>query len=59
MIIEDERDLNLEFFYENVGSQVKPQRNPDSIQAFLETYQQIEDSAMHIQLNNDLIEHHW
>jgi hypothetical protein len=39
--------------------QVKPQRNPDHIQEFHETYRQIEDSAMHTQLNNDLIEHHW
>jgi hypothetical protein len=59
VIIEDERDLNLEFFYENVGSRVKPQRNPDRIQAFLETYRQIENSATHTHLNNDLIEHHW
>jgi hypothetical protein len=36
MIIQDERDLNLEFFYDNVGSQVNSQRNPNRI-----TYQQI------------------
>jgi hypothetical protein len=59
VIVEDERDLNLEFFYENVGSRVKPQRNPDRIQTFLETYRQIENSATHTHLNNDLIEHHW
>jgi fatty acid-binding protein DegV len=41
MIIEDERDLNLEFFYDNVGSRVKPQRNPDRIQTFLETYRKL------------------
>jgi hypothetical protein len=38
MIIEDGSDLNLECFYDNVGSRVKPTRNPDEIQAFLETY---------------------
>jgi hypothetical protein len=43
MIIEDERDLNLEFFYDNVGSRVKPTRNPNEIQAFLETYRNIEN----------------
>jgi hypothetical protein len=59
VIIEGERDLNLEFFYDNVDSQVKPQRNPGRIQAFLETYQQIENLATHTQLNNDLIEHQW
>jgi hypothetical protein len=47
MIIEDERDLNLEFFYDNVGSRVKPTRNPDEIQAFLETYCNIENVETH------------
>jgi hypothetical protein len=37
MIIEDERDLNLEFLFDNVGSQVRPERNHDHIKAFLET----------------------
>jgi hypothetical protein len=59
MIIEDEKRLNLEFFYNNVASQVKPQINLDPIQAFLDTYQKIEDSTMHTQLNLDLMEHHW
>jgi len=59
MIIEDERGLNREFFYDNVGIRVQPQRNPDRIQAFLETHRKIEDAAMHVQLNNDLIDHHW
>ena len=31
MIIEDERDLDLELSYDNVGSHVKPARNPDCI----------------------------
>src|SRR4051812_24550396 len=38
MIMKDERDLNLEIFYDSVGRRVKPTRNPDRIQAFLETY---------------------
>jgi hypothetical protein len=59
MIIDDERDLNLQFFFDNVGSRVRPERNPDRIQVFLETYWQIEDSGMHTQLNKDLMEHHW
>ena len=59
MIIEDERDLNLEFFYDNIGRRVKPARNPDEIAAFLETYKQIEDRDTHQQLCNDLIEHEW
>jgi hypothetical protein len=51
MIIEDERDLKLEIFFDSVGSRVRPERNPDRIQAFLKTYRQIEDSATHTQLN--------
>jgi hypothetical protein len=48
MIINDEKWLNLEFFYENVGSQEKPQRTPNHIHSlFFETYRQIEDSATH------------
>jgi hypothetical protein len=58
MIVEDERDLNLEIFYDNVGSRVKPARNPNRIKAFLDTYRLIEDSESHTQLQLDLIEHH-
>jgi hypothetical protein len=59
MIIEDERDLSMEFFFDNDGSRVRPERNPDFIQAFLQTYLEIEDSSLHSQLQNNLIEHHW
>jgi hypothetical protein len=53
---EDERDLSLEFFFDNVGSRVRPERNPDRIHTFFETYRQIEDSASHSQLQSNLIE---
>jgi hypothetical protein len=43
----DEREVHLEFFYDNVGNHVQPQRNPDLIQAFIETHRQNEDSATH------------
>ena len=43
MFIQDERDLNLEFFYDNIGSRVKPTINPDEIIEFPETYRQIEN----------------
>ncbi|XP_071681754.1 uncharacterized protein [Lolium perenne] len=59
MIIEDEKDLDLEFFFDNVGTRVKPARNPDHIQAFLETYRDIENTGSHKQLQLDLIQHHW
>ena len=59
MIVEDERDLNLDFSYDNVRSRVKPVRNPNYVQAFLETYREIESEETHKQLQLDLIEHHW
>ena len=59
MIIEDERDLDLELSYDNVGSHVKPARNPDHIRAFLQTYREIEDKDEHNQLPLDLVEHIW
>jgi hypothetical protein len=42
MIIEDERGLNLSFFFDNVGTRVKHSRNPNTVQAFLGTYRLIE-----------------
>jgi len=59
MILEDERGMNLEFFYDNVGSRVKPARDPNRIRAFLQTYKEIENADTHFQLQEDLIEHHW
>ena len=38
MIVEDERDLDLDLVYDNVGKYVKPARNPDTIRAFFQTY---------------------
>ena len=38
MIVEDERELNLEYNYDNVGSRAKPAREADEISVFLETY---------------------
>ena len=37
MIIENESGLNLELDYDNIGSWVKAQMNPDWIEAFFET----------------------
>ena len=59
MILEDEREMDLEFFYDNVGSRVKPARDPNRIRAFLQTYKEIENADTHFQLQEDLIEHHW
>jgi hypothetical protein len=57
MIIEHKKDLNLEFFFKNVDIRVKPIENPDKIQAFLETCQNIENTDTHKQLKVDLIQH--
>ena len=59
MIVEDERDLDLDLVYDNVGKRVKPARNPDAIRAFLQTYREIENKETHCQLQKDLIAHHW
>uniref|UniRef100_A0A453I243 Uncharacterized protein n=1 Tax=Aegilops tauschii subsp. strangulata TaxID=200361 RepID=A0A453I243_AEGTS len=50
MILEDERGMDLEFFYDNVGSRVKPARDPNHIRAFLQTYKEIENADTHFQL---------
>jgi hypothetical protein len=44
MIIVDERGLDLRFFFDNIDTHVKLTRNLDRIQAFLETYHDIENS---------------
>jgi hypothetical protein len=59
MIIEDEKHLNLEFFFDNVGTRVKPSKNPDKIQALLETFRNIEYRGTHHQHKEDLFQHHW
>jgi hypothetical protein len=59
MIIEDEKDLNLEFFFDNVGTRVKPSRNLNKIQAFLQIFWNIKNAGSHKQLKEDLIQHHW
>jgi hypothetical protein len=56
MIIEDDKYLNLEFFFDNVGTCVKPSKNPDKIQ---ETVRNIKNRATHRRLKEDLIRYHW
>jgi hypothetical protein len=59
MILEDERGLNLPCFYDNVGTRVRAERNPDRLQAFLQAHRDIENANTHNQLRDDLVEHHW
>jgi hypothetical protein len=47
MIIEDERGLKLTCFYDNVDTRVRPERNPNRLEGFLQTYREIEDKATH------------
>ena len=49
MIIEDERDLDLEFYYDNSGSDVKPARDVEVIIVF-DTFRKIESYDSHNQL---------
>jgi hypothetical protein len=47
MIIGDERDLNLQIFFDNISTRVYPLRNLNQIEAFLETYHTIENAGAH------------
>jgi hypothetical protein len=58
MIIDDERGLNLSFNFDNIGTWVKSSRNPDIVQAFLETYRPIKSDKDAKQLQEDLVRHH-
>jgi hypothetical protein len=55
----EERGLNLSFFFGNVGTRVKPSRNPHIVQPFLETYRLIESDRDAKQLQEDLVPHQW
>jgi hypothetical protein len=46
-------------FYDNVGTRVRAERNPDRLQAFLQAHRDIENANTHNQLRDDLVEHHW
>ena len=56
--LEDERGLNLPCFYDNVGTRVRPERNPNRLQGFLQPHREIENANTHNQLRDDLVEHH-
>jgi hypothetical protein len=43
----------------DVCTRVKPSRNPDNVQAFLETYQQIGSDKDAKPLQEDLVRQHW
>ena len=58
MITEDEENVYLDFSM-TILVAVKPNRNPDKIQTFFETYRQIEDTTTHNQLYDDLIGYQW
>jgi hypothetical protein len=51
--------LNLSFFFDNVGTQIKSLRNPDIVQAFLETYRLIDSDKDAKQFQENLVRHHW
>ena len=59
MILEDERELNLPCFYDNVGTRVQPKKNSSRVQAFLQAHRDIEDAATHRRICDDLVEHQW
>ena len=51
--------LGFGVFLWQCGHSGEAARNPDQIQAFLETYRNIENAGSHKQLQADLIQHHW
>ncbi|KAK1612795.1 hypothetical protein QYE76_036468 [Lolium multiflorum] len=62
MIIDDERDTNLENIYETVDSNVGPaihNNAPPSLAARIQMDNEMRDSPMYTQLQHDLIEHVW
>ncbi|XP_071680433.1 uncharacterized protein [Lolium perenne] len=62
MIIDDERDTNLENIYETVDSNVGPaihNHAPLSLAARIQMDNEMRDSPMYTQLQHDLIEHVW
>ncbi|XP_051219997.1 uncharacterized protein [Lolium perenne] len=62
MIIDDERDINLEDIYETVDSNVGPaihNNAPPSLAARIQMDNEMRDSPMYTQLQHDLIEHVW
>ncbi|KAK1648083.1 hypothetical protein QYE76_065888 [Lolium multiflorum] len=62
MIIDDERDTNLEDIYETIDSNVGPaihNNAPPSLAARIQMDNEMRDSPMYTQLQHDLIEHVW
>ncbi|XP_074377458.1 uncharacterized protein LOC141718979 [Apium graveolens] len=62
MIIEDEREINTE--EENFDTNEEPTftripRHQSSLAEFLKMHEQIRDKQVHVQLQNDLVEHLW
>ena len=62
MIVQDERDLNLQNEYENPGTATILDPTNNAIAAFatfVERFNNIRDADTHHQLRNDLIDHLW
>jgi antirestriction protein len=64
MIIEDERDEEDDFHYQQEGTRELTledyqNRDPLVLEEFLRIHKEIEDKSSHEQLRNDLVEHLW
>lgn len=59
MIIEDERDLNLDFPLDSTPSPRVSSDNPVEFQEFVCRYRAVRSEEKHYQLRHDLIEHLW
>jgi hypothetical protein len=65
MIVEDERDMYLEYSYDNTPAavitpvEVSRGENSISFAEFIDNYHSMRDSSAHFQLRHDLIKHQW
>jgi hypothetical protein len=60
MIVEDERDEEVDFIYDQMGENVTVSHaDAPEHDAFIANYQKIKDNETHTQLQADLVEHLW
>jgi hypothetical protein len=58
MIVEDERDEDVDFIYDQMGEKVTTSHaDASELDAFIANYQKIKNNLTHNQLQADLMEH--
>lgn len=60
MIIEDERDIQVDYNYEFMGTRVTPSHDhPAELHDYIQNISAIRNPQVHHQLREDLMEHIW